>query len=58
MIAKEVVNKWNFENPDSPNYFENFCSACDYFGTRDCPYAGHVRRDTQWRKIGCTNFWD
>ena len=38
--------------------FENFCNACDNFGTEDCPYNGKVVLSTDWRNIGCSNFDD
>lgn len=38
--------------------FENFCNACDNFGTDDCPYNGKVDFSTNWKNIGCANFYD
>ena len=53
---KEEVNH-SFDPKDS-NYFENFCAACDYFGTLDCPFLSIVNENTRWKHIGCNNFWD
>lgn len=38
--------------------FENFCNACDNYGTEECPFNGKVFIDTKWKNIGCANFID
>lgn len=41
------------------NYaFEKYCSACDKFDTEQCPHLGKIDLYTQWKHIGCDNFWD
>lgn len=38
--------------------FENYCSACDFFESDDCPFKGRVDGNTEWKSFGCKNFWD
>ena len=38
--------------------FENFCNACDYLDTEECPLRGKVDCTTRWEDIGCKNFMD
>ena len=49
---------FNTIDPNSENYFENFCVACDNFMTLDCPFLSFVGTNTKWKDIGCTGFWD
>lgn len=45
-------------NPNDENYFENFCSACDNFGTCNCLFMDYVEENTKWQEINCRNFWN
>lgn len=38
--------------------FENYCINCDHYNTEECPFIEMVGPATEWRKIGCKNFWD
>lgn len=51
-------NAFNTTDPTKDDYFENFCGACDYFQTLDCPFISIVTAKTKWKDIGCRNFWD
>jgi len=48
----------NTTDPTKDDYFENFCGACDYFQTLDCPFISMVTAKTKWKDIGCKSFWD
>lgn len=42
---------------------ENHCGACDnYPGSKldfkECPFKDIVTPETEWKKLGCKNFWD
>ena len=49
---------FNTIDPNSENYFENFCVACDNFMTLDCPFISVVKENTKWKYIGCRSFWN
>jgi hypothetical protein len=38
--------------------FEDYCGACMFFNTEDCPKYLEVDDITEWRKINCDKFWD
>lgn len=44
-------------------WFENFCGTCLHFRTPECPFLekfekGECFEETEWKEIGCENFWD
>jgi len=58
-ISKEDMEEYLLDREmTSIETFENFCNACDNFGTLECPYNGKVVLSTDWRNIGCSNFED
>ncbi len=58
-ISKEDMEEYLLDREmTSIETFENFCNACDNFGTDECPYNGKVVFSTDWRNIGCTKFED
>lgn len=46
------------DNPNKENYFKNFCGACSFFQTLDCPFMSFVKSSTKYKDIGCKSFWD
>ena len=38
--------------------WENYCGACDYFDTDECPHQNHVDDITNWKLLRCDKFWD
>lgn len=38
--------------------FEEYCSACDNFGTDICSYKDKVTDMTKWKEINCNSFED
>ena len=52
----EIIEVEDTLNPFS---FEQYCGACIYFNTEECPHYGKVLNDTNWKyDIKCDNFWD
>ena len=47
-------DKQDIEDLLNPFSFENYCAACDWFETEDCPKLGKVYLSSE----ACENFWD
>lgn len=58
LTRQELDEVYNEKEMYDINTFENFCNACDNFGTPDCPFNGKTTLDTRWKNIGCANFED
>ena len=56
-LSKEELQ--DLDDALDPFSFENYCGACIYFQTEDCPFIDKALSDSDYKKeFNCKNFWD
>ena len=57
-LSKEEQEEFdNYLNDmNDPYAFENYCGACDFFDSTECPHINEVTTETLWKSINCKLF--